>query len=65
VRRELLALRGGPFNGYRTHRVRRIKSRLRRAELAQQRLCINGASHGPATKGVRCEACAEVHKRTA
>ena len=65
MKRETLILRGGPYNGYRTHRVTRLKARLRRAELRAQKLCINGASHGPATDGVLCTSCREKHRRTA
>lgn len=39
------------------------KSRRRRADLRSNKLCINGPSHGPATHGVKCGHCADVHKR--
>ncbi len=37
-------------------------SRDRRAVLARDGLCINGATHGPATHGKKCAWCAAVHK---
>lgn len=65
MKRSTLILRGGPFNGYRTDRVRRLKAQWRREALRDERLCINGRTHGAATHGVRCERCAVVHRSSA
>lgn len=43
---------------------RRRYAKARRDALAAQGLCLNGASHGPATHGVLCAACREVHRRS-
>jgi hypothetical protein len=51
--------------GYKTALHYRRKAERRRSRLADLGLCINAASHGPATHGVRCERCAQVHKRSA
>lgn len=42
--------------------VKDMHSKLRRTELADAGLCINGRSHGKPTHGVRCAWCAAVHK---
>lgn len=55
----------GARRRYRTDRVRRIKAKNRRDRLREQKLCLNGESHGPATHGCRCFACHETHKRSA
>lgn len=41
--------------------IRRERSRLRRAVLRSQGLCLSGANHGPATHGVLCERCRIIH----
>jgi len=38
------------------------RAKIRRNELANARICINGRSHGKATNGVRCAWCHAVHK---
>lgn len=50
---------------YRSSVVRRTKAKHRRDALAAQGLCINGARHGRATRGCRCESCATQHGRSA
>jgi hypothetical protein len=39
----------------------REKSRKRRAYLKSLGLCLTAASHGPATHGVLCKKCREIH----
>lgn len=40
----------------------RARAKFRRALLGEQKLCLNGESHGPATHGVRCAWCHAVHR---
>ena len=40
-------------------------AKKRRDGLAALNLCINGASHGQRTHGVRCDACIQTHRRSA
>lgn len=44
------------------HRAMRQTSRTRRASLIDAGKCLNGAHHGKATHGRRCEWCDAVHK---
>lgn len=73
LRREVNALRrDARRDNYQPAEPRRFKTayhqrraaRDRRRELAAQKLCINGATHGSATHGVRCEDCHETHKES-
>lgn len=50
---------------YRTPWEWREKARLRRIRLRELLVCINGIAHGPATHGVRCKHCHEVHRKSA
>jgi hypothetical protein len=54
-----------PPRRYRSSYQRRKYARARRARLAAAGACINGEHHGPATRGKRCDACAETHRRSA
>lgn len=40
-------------------------AKTRRSSLKAAGLCINGAGHGKATHGVRCERCYKTHGETA
>lgn len=51
-----------PERLYKTDEGTRLAAKTRRTELAAEGLCINGRSHGPATHGVRCKRCDDVHK---
>lgn len=44
---------------------RRRYAKRRRDALRALKLCINAASHGPATHGVLCESCRNVHRESA
>lgn len=50
---------------YRTDKVSRIKAKHRRDGLMALGLCLNGALHGKATRGCRCDACYVTHRRSA
>lgn len=57
-----------PPRRYKSTKAERLRQRKRRADAAEQKRCINENSrgtHGPATHGVRCKACHEVHQRSA
>jgi hypothetical protein len=49
---------------YTLDNVRWPHAKRRRDKLKAEKVCINARSHGPATHGVRCEHCADVHKGT-
>jgi hypothetical protein len=46
------------------YEVHLLQGKERRARLKALKLCINGATHPQPTKGVRCDHCIEVHKRS-
>lgn len=49
---------------FKSTRGERRSAKERRDLLRGAGLCINGEKHGKATNGVRCEACAEKHRKT-
>jgi hypothetical protein len=51
--------------GYKTAYHDRKRQQAYRDKMREQKLCINGASHGLATHGCRCERCYNVHSRSA
>jgi hypothetical protein len=55
-------LRNGTLKPYRTSYEHRLVVKERRDRLRAARLCINGEQHGKATRGTRCEQCAEARK---
>lgn len=61
----LSELANPPRRIYKTDARHRRKAARRRSALRAERLCINGRSHGPATRGCRCDACYETHKGSA
>jgi hypothetical protein len=62
---ELLPYLAAPRRRYRTTTGHRERAKRRRDRLRSARLCINGASHGRATSGCRCDACHQAHRMTA
>lgn len=44
---------------------KRRYAKRRRDALRAAKLCINGASHGPATHGRLCATCRDVHRESA
>lgn len=55
-------LRSGVAKPYRTSAEHRLVVKLRRDRLREAGDCINGQSHGKATRGTRRERCADVHR---
>lgn len=56
-------IRGRGRNGQHVSReTTRLDAADQRRKRASQGLCINGAAHGPATHGTKCERCYLVHK---
>lgn len=49
---------------FRTDPVRRKLAKMRRDELRERGLCINGEDHGPATHGVLCWNCRQAHRKS-
>jgi len=49
------------IRNYKTDPATRLLAKIRRDELREAGLCINGPKHGEAVRGVRCQVCAEKH----
>lgn len=53
------------YRRYKTCETQRLLAQQRRDSLRESGLCINGAKHGRATHGCRCDRCRDTHTKSA